>query len=315
MKKETVNQMKKIIHDATLADSWEEAVDQELEENDKEIPTLLSAFYTIAETMHDFETETTPPTIQELLKERTITDAVDDYLADRLDIDAIPLQEIKATKKKKKINWEEINEQNQNTDTPLEQFFEFDSYDWTIPMISLFTHIGIRVTGGEGADKEKGAKFCLWPACQPNVNNRTIPMDWIYDKTNKSESALVNGILKRGDLAWTGQKVFFLPYTVGYPNEEKKDKEARLVSVISDTTSGGGNDEEGDSVVTEGPKFDGDPHATLASSAVAAKAFLALSVSPFIPTPIFKAAVCLNVKLPSSPKVKHLKCHTTSTMI
>jgi hypothetical protein len=287
LKNSEVKRMKDIISAATLAVGWGKEVDRKMEKHKKEIPLLLSSFYTIAPTEVDFENTT--PFIQLLLQESRITGPVEKYLKTKEPEALKPLPpRTDSGKDKPRVKWDTFNPADETI--PLEQFFEFDAFDWNFPMLSLFTHIGIRIPV---KDKDEGAKdeFCLWPACQPNVNNRQIPMEWIWDYETRTDKAIVRGILERGDLAWTGQKVFFLPYTVKCASETKDEGEAQMSSVIADTTSVNDNVEADGTGAQDEPKFDGDLRAKLASAQSASEAFEALSVSLSLARNVFDTVI------------------------
>jgi hypothetical protein len=311
-----------VIHKATMADSWKAEVEKQMEGQKEIIPLLLSGFYTLAPTGFDFGEKDSGgkdsiPVIQKLLNTPPIFAGVNKYLKIKQDENALDMKPVVAIKREQP-DW--VNVDPNNEDFLIEEVFEIRPLKFNFPILSLFTQIGIRRPTVVGSNVNNS--YCVWPACQPNVNNRLVPMDWIWNPEDDDETviktALVNGIVERGDLAWTAQKVNFLPYEVCRPSTVAEKTEAPLFHIISDTTSGTEDkvratakkpkkkDEEAstpnpegeedstpnpeneveevalqleDSGSTPAPTFDGNLHAKIVSFEVAAQAYLALCVS------------------------------------
>jgi hypothetical protein len=209
LKKTHLDKVVDIIHKATLADSWQKYVVNVLDPNQAHtIPKIISAFYTLSETECNFHNLDFEPFILKQLRLPEITKKAQDYNEGKQIETPVPVTKFDINDKLP-ISWEKWNPE--NPDVAIERVFEFQAFGFNIPILSLFTHIGIRVCSD---DKTKKNTYCLWPACQPNVNNREIPMDWIWDEKNNKETAIINGIVERGDLGWSAQKVNFLPYEV-----------------------------------------------------------------------------------------------------
>jgi hypothetical protein len=263
--------MKDIVQKATLANDWATKVEKKLANKLAVVPNLLTSFYSLRPTSCDFYEEDFSPMIQASFVEPDIWDPVESYFRNSDNKEKKPPQLLQhsATYKKRKPKWKDLVITDDSI--KLEEFIEFNNLNFSIPIMSLFTHIGIRVQ-----PKEKG--FCLWPACQPNVNNRSIPMKWIYDGGKENDTSIIKGIVERGDLGWTAQSVHFLPYAVTH-GSDSNEKEAPMFHVISDTAAGSAGEETGVEAVPEESKFDGNLHARLASYEDAVEAFAALSVS------------------------------------
>jgi hypothetical protein len=303
LRKKDLDKVVKIIHEATLADSWKDHVSKILDPTDKAqiIPKILSAFYTLSPTQCNYYKEEFEPFILQQLRLPEIKKLVLSYNALKQNETPVPVTEFD-TNDKNPISWDDWKPE--NPDVAIENVFEFQSFGFNIPILLLFTHIGIRVCGDE-----ETKTYCLWPACQPHINNREIPMDWIWDKTDRNETGIINGIVKRGDLGWSAQKVNFLPYEVIHgsnppdpdlpkdpttPADEASEeqtqkeqkpidrthpsyKETKLVNVIAQTTSNTAIENETET--KDDSPFDGNLHARLCSFEVAVDAYEAIAVS------------------------------------
>lgn len=267
--------MLEIIHNATLADNWKAEVERKMEQMDTSMPLLLSSFYTLSPTNCNFNLDSFRPYIQRQLQKPQVKNKVVDYNDETKLPETPTLVENSSEYKKKSPVWDEFNPLDQKI--ALESHFEFGALNFNFPILSLFTHIGIRIPEAESKD------FCLWPACQPRINNRAIDMKWVWDDVDKEQTALVKGIKVRDDLGWSAQKVHFLPYEV--TKGPLDTGSTKLKSAISTTTSG--PEEDDDSQQKEDEKedqfFDGNLHAQLISYEVAVKAYEAIAVSWSLP--------------------------------
>jgi hypothetical protein len=305
LKTASVEKMKDIIHKATLADDWNAAVTEEmdraLEETETNqaavIPILLSAFYTLSPTNCTFTIDGFIPQIQTMFADRELIDPVISYFNSKATGEPTQCEDDKKEFDKETPDFKAFEVTDRNV--MLDKFFEFRGCKFSFPVLSLFTHIGIRIAQSPENNKEN---FCLWPACQPQVNNRPIPMNWMYNYARgekKENPYLVQAIGKKeGDLGWAGQKVYFLPYKVVHMSKTPNKTQAPMFHVISDSVSGGPDDVGVISEsVTSGPenapkkpelfaedkdepRFDGGLYAGISSFKVAVKAFDALSVCP-----------------------------------
>jgi hypothetical protein len=228
--REYVKEVIEVIGTATKAGAWKEQKLQELEAAKMTIPDYIMEFWYISNTEVSMLNGDNPK-MYETADDQNIRAKVDAYLE-------------KSTTPTAKYGQDKLEcwianlklDKDVDVDTipDFEQYIyqSIINYNWAT--LGLFAHIGIR---NVGFGEEEDNKYCLWFAVQPEMNNRKIEPNILFNPTDRNTLTFIKDLMDNPGVMWNTQALGAFPYHVCEEREDDIDhsKGTPCISMITQT--------------------------------------------------------------------------------
>ncbi len=267
--------MVKMIHEATLADKWKNEQIKLMDKKPKLLPNYVAAFYSMGNDDVGMDELVEKCSMHKLLNSDDVNKKFDEYIKQKPQVQTL------ATFFESSVGYVQKDDDITATEYPLQERTQSDQASFNFLSLSLFTHLGI-IIPGKGDDIENS--FCLVPACQPQFNNRDIPVEeWLWSNPPVGKNLLIPAIEGEEELSWTSQACFVIPYNVDRnakhqgkikkPGTAEKPGETPIKCCLERSAR------KSKTEIADLDVFDGDLVATTASYDEAVKVFNAIAVS------------------------------------